>query len=57
MRQPDMSRLSENMSFLMYTLDISDQSATCVKNMKIENVTVVGFICPHAGVQKLNTSV
>lgn len=33
----------------MYTLDISDQSATRVKNMKIENVTVERFICPDAG--------
>lgn len=39
----------------MYTPDISDQSATHVKNMKTENVTVEGFIYPDAGVQKLNT--
>lgn len=38
------------LSLLMYTLDVSDQSATRVKNIKIENVTVVGFICPDAGV-------
>lgn len=41
----------------MYTPDISDQSASRVKNMKTENVIVEGFIYPDAGVQKLNTLV
>lgn len=45
------------LSFLMYTPDISDQSATRVKNMKTENVTVEEFIYPDMGVQKLNTLV
>lgn len=41
----------------MYTPDISDQSATHVKNMQTENVTVEGFIYPDLGAQKLNTLV
>lgn len=41
----------------MYTPDKSDQSATRVKNMKTENVSVEGFVYPDAGVQKLNNLV
>jgi len=38
----------------MYTLDIADQSATRVKNMKIEDVSVEGFICPEVKYLSVN---
>lgn len=45
------------LSVLMYTLLTSDHPAPGVRNMKMENVTVVGVICPVADGYELSTSV
>ncbi|RMC06815.1 hypothetical protein DUI87_16262 [Hirundo rustica rustica] len=49
------AQLQQHAAFI--PTDISDQSATRVKNMETENVTVEGFIYPDTSVRKLNTLV